>query len=250
MNKNIKSILIAVLAAAVIILILLWNNERRATEFYKNQYTFLGDSIQKFKQTRQADSSIILTQKQMILDKETALQNGMAELVNTKNELAQVKFKTKESRKNIHVDYKPDTISGQDYVYKPTEVEKKQLELIDIPKNFAIVDTANKWMKVPKDIELFEKWFYVKGQVQKSGLNIDLIGFYNDYTVTVADKKLGLFKKAAPVVTIENKNPYSEFLDSKNIVFKQKKAFFKTNGFWFGGGVVVSVAAIILAKRL
>jgi ADP-heptose:LPS heptosyltransferase len=62
--------------------------------------------------------------------------------------------------------------------------------------------------------------------------------FKNDYSIYIADRKMGLFKKAQPEVLLLNKNPFTETIQMSNVVIVVEKPFYKKNLFWAGAGLI------------
>jgi len=74
-----------------------------------------------------------------------------------------------------------------------------------------------------------------------SGIAIRELRIKNEYTITIADKKLGYFKTPLPSVILENKNPYTSTQEMQNVVIVKKEPFYRKPWFWTSVGVGVGL---------
>lgn len=173
---------------------------------FKTQLTKTGDSIN-------IQNQIILTQKQ-------AIDNGLIEIERLKKIKSRVSVITKTKIDTLFIPY--------DKIIKDTIYEN---EIYSFKKFFNYKD--------PKD------WFSLNGYVTDKGIGLDNIYVKNDYTIYIADTKLGLFKKSVPSVLLVNRNPNTQTISMNNLVIKNYKPFYKENWFWGGVGLI---GGFIIAK--
>ena len=59
------------------------------------------------------------------------------------------------------------------------------------------------------------------------------MSFPNSTTITIGEKRQGIFRKSLPIVEIKHSNPYIETIDLSNVVINNKKKVYEKNSFWF-----------------
>ena len=98
-----------------------------------------------------------------------------------------------------------------------------------------IIDTINSKSNFdyPKHFNLSDKFFYINGNVLENGIKIDSLSFPNSTTITIGEKRQGIFRKSLPIVEIKNSNPYIETINLSNVVINNKKKIYEKNSFWF-----------------
>lgn len=203
----------------------------------------------EFSLKMQKDSSTIATQEQTILTQKQAIASGL-----------------------LDMDKKMKSIESQITAKVNAILTHKQIPFI--PKGYVdttgknLVDTTGKnlvdttgWVRdstgkvirtdsisVPQAIELKEKWFYIKGTVNKLGVRIDSLNMPNKITATVGREKSGFLNLSSrPVVKLKNENPYMQVQSMDNIIIKNPKKLLQRPLFW---GIVGAVGGFILNSRL
>lgn len=178
----------------------------------------LGLENQTFKTEKTKTSELISSQAQIILTQKEAMNNGVIELKRVKKLKSKVRIVSETRIDTVFVPFTEELVVNED----------------------GNTETVFKFdYKEPKD------WYSLNGYVNSKGLGIDNLTVKNDYTIYIADTKMGMFKKTVPEVLLVNKNPYTETINMNNIVIIYEKPFYKKNGFWFGVGVV---GGILIAK--
>lgn len=237
-----KSILIqAVLAVLVIIFFSLYVKQCSTQNDLLHQISKYQLKEKEFALKMQKDSSTIATQEQTILTQKQAIASGLLEM-----------------------DKKMKSIESQITAKVNAILTHKQIPFI--PKGYIdttgknLVDTTG-WVRdssgnvirtdsisVPQAIELKEKWFYIKGTVNKSGVRIDSLTMPNKITATVGRQKSGFLNLGStPVVTLKNENPYMQVQSMDNIIIKNPKKLLQRPLFW---GIVGAVGGFILKSKL
>lgn len=174
---------------------------------------------QKFKNEVNEKNETISSQSQLLLTQKEAIDNGLIEIERLKNIKSKVRV-----------------------------VTETKIDTLFIPYNNTVIDTAsNGKLEYKNYFDYFEPkgWYSIKGYASNFGLNIDSLRVKNDYSIYIADKKLGLFKKPEPQVLLLNKNPYTETIKMSNVVIVVEKPFYKKNLFWGGVGLF---GGFLLAK--
>lgn len=170
-------------------------------------------SNQKFKKEINDLNQEITTQKQVILTKDQAIKSGLLAY----DELHK-KYKKVKSKVVVVTETKFDTIKI------PFEPDSSDVALPDFSKAFKYKEPDN--------------WLSFGGTVTNQGITLDSLKIRNKYSILIADKRMGFFKKSKPSVILTNENPYTETIKMNNVQVKQIKPFYKKNWFWFGLGVI------------
>lgn len=241
-QMNIKSTLIQVVLALLVILFFsLYVKQCSTQNDLLHQISNYKLKEKAFNIKMQQDSSTIATQQQTILTQKQAIASGLLEM-----------------------DKKMKSIESQITAKVNAILQHKQIPFI--PKGYIdttgknLVDTTG-WVRdsagnvirtdsisVPQAIELKEKWFYIKGTVNKKGLLIDSLNMPNKITATVGHQKSGFLKLGStPVVTLKNENPYMQVQSMDNIVIKNPKKLLQRPTFW---AIVGAIGGFVLKSKL
>lgn len=167
----------------------------------------------KFERTVNLQGQEIAHQRQVIAAKDEAIMLGLEQIKGYKNIKNQIKVVTKTEFDTIYA-----------------TLEKDTNELGEITTKFKYA----------------EEWLSFNGQVLDSGVSISDLAIKNEYTLTIADKKLGFFKKPEPTVVLLNKNPYTKVEGMTNIIVKQNQPFYKRPWVW----LTLGATSGILISRL
>ena len=166
---------------------------------------------QKFERTVNLLGQEISNQRQTIVAKDEAIMLGLEQIKGFKNIKNQVKVVTQTTFDTIYAGFEKDT------------TQQNQLS-----KTFAYK----------------EEWISFKGEVLDSGVAVKDLSIKNEYTLTIADKKLGFFKKPEPSVILLNKNPYTRTEGMTNLTIKQNQPVYKRPWVWLtlgiGSGILIS----------
>ncbi len=161
---------------------------------------------QNFEQEVGKNNEKIASQAQIILTQKEAIDAGLLEIKKIKNVKSQVKVVTQ------------TTI---DTIYAELQAPKDTLRPHD------------------REFSILEEWYALNGTVNKSGIAIRELQIKNEFTLTIADKKLGFLKTPEPSVILVNKNPYTSTQEMQNIVVVYKQPFYRKPWFWTGVGIGV-----------
>ena len=166
----------------------------------------------KFETTMNLQGQEIASQRQVIASKDEAILLGLEQIKGLKNIKNQVKVVTTTEFDTIYA-----------------TLEKDTNELGEITTKFKYT----------------EEWLSFRGEVLDSGVSISDLSIKNEYTLTIADKKLGFFKKPEPTVMLINKNPYTKVEGMTNIAIKQTQPFYKRPWVWLTLG---ATSGILISK--
>lgn len=179
---------------------------------------------QTFKNEINQKGEKIAIQEQLILSKDEALKSNALEIEELKE------FKRIKSKIQFTVNTKIDT------VYIPfTEISDVDTIQKLLPKNF-----FRKFMYKEK-----EEWFKFSGYVENSGVTLFDVQIKNKFKLIIADKKVNIFSKPKPQITLINSNPYTDITSLNNIQIEYNEPFYKKELFWFLAG---SITTIIIFK--
>lgn len=228
-----------IIIALLAIIVLLLNRSCNQQQSYNNllqQVSKYKLENKEYKTQRLKDSSTIAIQEQTILTTKEALATGLLQI--------QKELRSVQAQLSARID-----------------VAMKAKDIPFIPKGYAdttgsgiIRDTSGKIVKtdsisVPQPFRLEEKYFLIRGTVEKTRLQIDTLFIPNKITATFGMQKTGFLKLGSkPVVTLKSENPYVDVSGFNNVVIKEKKKFYQKKGFWFGFGAVVAETVRILLR--
>lgn len=167
----------------------------------------------KFERTVNLQGQEIAHQRQVIAAKDEAIMLGLEQIKGLKNIKNQVKVVTTTEFDTIYATLERDT---------------------------------NEQGQITSKFKYTEEWLSFKGEVLDTGISISDLSIKNEYTLTIADKKLGFFKKPEPTVTLINKNPYTKVEGMTNIAIKQNQPFYKRPWVW----LTLGATSGILISRL
>ena len=151
----------------------------------------------------------IATQQQIMLTQQEAIDAGLLEIEKLKNVKSQVRVISETRIDTIFAEYQEPQDSANP----------------DKPRSFIVRDP----------------WYSLNGLVLPTGIAIRELQIKNDYSITIADKKLGFFKTTEPSVILVNKNPYTSTQSMENVVIVRKEPFYRKPWFWTSVGVGVGL---------
>ena len=211
MNKRLKYQLLSLFALISLCFLLFTNCKKQ------QDYERLQSALQKaqfdasnFHQELTDANERISTQQQLILTQKEAIESGLLEIDRLKNVKSQVRFVTQT---------KIDTIFADFVTPIDTNQERNNID------RFKVTDP----------------WYSFEGYVMPVGVAITDLQIKNEYSLTIADKKLGFFKTPEPSVILINKNPYTYTEEMQNIVIVKKERFYRKPWFWTSVGVGVGL---------
>jgi hypothetical protein len=181
-------------------------------ERLKNNIAKINIENQSFKNEITKSNEKISSQSQIILTQKEAIDNGIIEIERLKNIKSKVRVVTQTVIDSVFVPY------------TQTSIDSSFNGKVEFKNYFDYLE--------PKG------WYSLKGYASNLGLHIDSLKVKNDYSIYIADRKMGLFKKAQPEVLLLNKNPFTETIQMSNVVIVVEKPFYKKNLFWAGAGLI------------
>lgn len=210
---------ITIVGLIVVILFLVWKSCEQNAQLsnFENQMSKFDIGEQKFKQTINSDSNLILEQQQIILTQKQALNNNLIEINRLKKIQSQVKIVSKVQIDSVFIPF-------HDTLYIDTHKENKE--------------TLKGLINVPRRFYLSNEYYTFDGTILKKGVMLDSVKFNNDMTLTFGFKSVGLFKKPEPVLDIMYKNPYIQTSSLNNIVIKNQLKWYEKKPFYIGIGFV------------
>lgn len=213
--------LIMILNIVVIFLLFrgFFNANQKLSE-YKNTMQKFDLKEQVYIEKLKENGSKIIEQEQVFLNEKDAIKNN---LLKVKKDLKKVKNQIK-------------------YITK-----------IEIDSFFIPFDSQNNIdidsVKLKKTFSLVDEFYNINGYVNKDGVLINKISFHNDMTITIANKKNGIFKKSIPIIQIENSNPYIVNESLKNITIKNNLKWYEKRSNMLLIGFATGIATgIVLTK--
>jgi len=161
---------------------------------------------QTFQEEVGKNNEKIASQAQIILTQKEAIDAGLLEIEKLKNVKSQVKVVTNTTIDTIYAELQPSQDTS-----RPDD----------------------------REFSILEEWYAMNGVVNESSIAIRELQIKNEFTLTIADKKLGFLKTPEPSVILVNKNPYTSTQEMQNIVVVYKQPFYRKPWFWTGVGIGV-----------
>lgn len=181
----------------------------------KGQLTYLEKQFSKFELKKQdfkvivnKDKEKLIQQEQLILTLQQAKNLNVIDSKDWKNTQSRIEYVTQTRIDTIFIAF-TDTLRINDTIYSKSD--------------FSCL----------KHFNLSDKFFYINGNVLENGVKIDSLSFPNIATITIGEKRQGIFKKSLPIVEIKNSNPYIQPISLSNVVINNKKKTYQKNSFWF-----------------
>lgn len=141
--------------------------------------------------------------------------------------------------KNSKIAEQADSLKYLKRLKSKVKVVTKFITVRDtISKVDTVIQTPlGSYAKLPINIRESHKWYNYHFIVDEKGLIIrDSLEIRDQLTITVADQRMGWFKKARPVVVVENKNPFVQIDKMQNVIIDRQKRDLAI-GFQVGYGI-------------
>jgi hypothetical protein len=224
-----------VLPVILVFLILLFGlkscEKSKKIEVLQNQVdTHTFEQVIPFKQQRLHDSTLLILQDQLLVDKDSKLVKTQEELNKVKNLKSLVTYKT-----NIIIVH--DTI-----------------EFTKDSKIIVVKDTADgkadsvECLTLPARVTQITKDFEIDESITSEGVAINYLNIPDSTTIVIGDSKKNIFS-TQPVVKIKHSNKFLQTSDVKNLVIKDDKNKKVWKSFVIGG-TVGSIATGVLIGLL
>lgn len=222
-NKNII-IGISVIVILTIVGILMFNNHQLKKEL-KNAYTIhsqLNDSIGKIQTivTKYGDSLQVVNQ--IVASQQQAIEMGLIE----KNELKQKYFKE---------------LNNVIKLKEEVAILNKPGEYINVVfAESADTVSGKDWLRLPAQMKFSDQWYNLQVTADRVP-TLDSLFVWAEPEINIGYMKQGFLKRAKPVATYENKNPYIHLKDMQSLTIKENKKWYQTTSAKVGAGAVIGI---------
>ena len=190
-----------------------------------------------FKVKMKDDSSTIATQSQTILSQEEAIRLGILKL---EGEIKKAQSQVRQGQR-VRIDSYPMPYIPSNYVDTSNTEWVRRFQNGDSSKRICDSIIAHSII-VPKAFGVENKWFVIKGKVNKSGVLLDSLKLENESSVTIGWKKSGFLNlKRTPMVEVKNTNPYVSVGKLNNFNAEPNKSLFHKKSFWVGVGAFIGL---------
>lgn len=203
-----QNFVIVALILAIVLLVCGYCEKKGQLTYLEKQFSKFELKKQDFKVIVNKNKEKLIQQEQLILTLQQAKNLNVIDTKDWKNTQSRVEFVTQTRIDTIFIAFN-DTLRINDTIHSKSN--------FDCLKHFNLSD----------------KFFYINGNVLENGIKIDSLSFPNIATITIGEKRQGIFKKSLPIVEIKNSNPYIKTIDLSNVVINNKKKTYQKNSFWF-----------------
>ena len=203
-----QNFIIVALILAIVLLVCGYCQKKGQLTYLEKQFSKFELKKQDFKVIVNKDKEKLIQQEQLILTLQQAKNLNVIESKDWKNTQSRIEFVTQTRIDTIFIAF-TDTLRINDTIYSKSDFE------------------------CLKHFNLNDKFFYINGNVLENGIKIDSLSFPNIATITIGEKRQGIFRKSLPIVEIKNSNPYIKTIDLSNVVINNKKKTYQKNSFWF-----------------
>jgi hypothetical protein len=203
-----QNFVIVALILAIVLLVCGYCEKKGQLTYLEKQFSKFELKKQDFKVIVNKNKEKLIQQEQLILTLQQAKNLNVIDSKDWKNTQSRVEFVTQTRIDTIFIAFN-DTLRINDTIYSKSN--------FDCLKHFNLSD----------------KFFYINGNLLENGIKIDSLSFPNIATITIGEKRQGIFKKSLPIVEIKNSNPYIKTIDLSNVVINNKKKTYQKNSFWF-----------------
>jgi len=203
-----QNFIIVALILAIVLLVCGYCEKKGQLTYLEKQFSKFELKKQDFKVIVNKDKEKLIEQEQLILTLQQAKNLNVIDSKDWKNTQSRIEYVTQTRIDTIFIAF-TDTLRINDTIYSKSD--------FDCLKHFNLSD----------------KFFYINGNVLENGIKIDSLSFPNIATITIGEKRQGIFKKSLPIVEIKNSNPYIQPISLSNVVINNKKKTYQKNSFWF-----------------
>ena len=203
-----QNFIIVALILAIVLLVCGYCEKKGQLTYLEKQFSKFELKKQDFKVIVNKEKEKLIQQEQLILTLQQAKNLNVIESKDWKNTQSRIEFVTQTRIDTIFIAF-TDTLRINDTIYSKSDFE------------------------CLKHFNLNDKFFYINGNVLENGIKIDSLSFPNIATITIGEKRQGIFRKSLPIVEIKNSNPYIQPIDLSNVVINNKKKTYQKNSFWF-----------------
>ena len=203
-----QNFVIVALILAIVLLVCGYCEKKGQLTYLEKQFSKFELKKQDFKVIVNKEKEKLIQQEQLILTLQQAKNLNVIESKDWKNTQSRIEFVTQTRIDTIFIAF-TDTLRINDTIYSKSDFE------------------------CLKHFNLNDKFFYINGNVLENGIKIDSLSFPNIATITIGEKRQGIFRKSLPIVEIKNSNPYIQPIDLSNVVINHKKKTYQKNSFWF-----------------
>lgn len=241
MDKNSIIKLLIGSQVVLIVIILLTFRSCRNSQIESQNNKLLADTYlsetQKFKSERDKLGRQIVEQEQVIISKDKEIEKQLLENSNLKKLNSQIKINFETKIKNIIAEY--EAKAGEPiYVYSTDTIH----DTIPVPIG----------VRFGTRVKAHDQWYNFAGTIEKGGLSMDSLSFNNKFTITVGERREGIFKPLKSFVEVQSENPYTTINGLNNIKVIEKKSIWSKPWFNFllgtATGSILTTAVIYGVK--
>lgn len=193
--------------------------------------TYFNES-QKFKSERDKLGRQVVEQEQVLITKDKEIEKQLLENSKLKRLNSQIKISFETKIKDLIAEYEGKN-GGPIYIYKTDTIH----DTIPVPVGI-LFGTR---------VKASDQWFNFAGTIEKNGLLMDSLSFKNKFTITVGERREGIFKPLKSYVEVQSENPYTTINGLNNIKVIEKKSLW--NKPWFNF-LIGTAAGTILTTGL
>lgn len=216
-----QNFVIVALILAIVLLVCGYCEKKGQLTYLEKQFSKFELKKQDFKVIVNKDKEKLIQQEQLILTLQQAKNLNVIDSKDWKNTQSRIEFVTQTRIDTIFIAF-TDTLRINDTIYSKSD--------------FSCL----------KHFNLSDKFFYIDGNVLENGIKIDSLSFPNIATITIGEKRQGIFRKSLPIVEIKNSNPYIQPISLSNVVINNKKKPYQKNSFWFTIGTSLGFLSTLI----
>lgn len=198
--------------------------------------TYFNES-QKFKSERDKLGRQVVEQEQVIITKDKEIEKKLLENSKLKKLNSQIKIDFETKIKKVIAEYEGKN-GGPIYVYHKDTIH----DTIQVPIGI-LFGTR---------VKASDQWYKFAGVIEKDGLLMDSLSFNNKFTITVGQRREGIFKPLKSHVEVVSDNPYTTITGLNNIKVIEKKSLWNKPWFNFmlgtAAGSILTTGIIYGAK--
>ncbi len=126
-----------------------------------------------------------------------------------------------------------------------TKIEKIYIPYIDTIRDTIFKDSIGIYPRIAKSS--LNGFLEASMTVSDTGVTIDSLKVFNEMTIKLTRKRVGLFK-TKPIISVENTNPYLQITGLNNVIIENKKRFYERPIFLIGTGFITGFIASSFVK--
>lgn len=192
--------------------------------------TYLEES-QKFEVLVNEKNEVIASQELVLLSKDREIEKQLLENTSLKKLNTQIKIDFDNRVEDIIADYVGDN------------------NTIYITKRDTIRDSIPIGIKFGTPFNKKDDWYSISGKIERNGVLFDSLSFNNHLTITVGQKKEGVFKPYKTYVEVNSENPYTTFNSLNNVSINDESKIWSKPWFNFLLGAAAGTVVTTIATK-